>query len=124
MFKAGQEIFAITTEKYHGKAIVYIRKGYIVDLLQNVENGILRKKYMVSLINSGISLFTEDTVFDDYTRALEAEKKLQKEIDNNENAMISSQLDILFKNKELNNKSLKEGLRWLIERGFIEVVIK
>lgn len=124
MFKAGQEVFAIVTEKYHGKAIVQIKKGYIVDMLQNVEDGILSKKYMIALINSGIALFTEDTVFTDYAQALNAEKKLQKEIDNDENAMISSQLDLLFKNKELNNKSLKEGLRWLIEHGFIEVVIK
>lgn len=124
MFKAGQEIFAITTEKYHGKAIIQVKKGFITDVLQNVENGVLSKKYMVSLINGYVTLITEDCIFSDYAQALDASKKLQKEIDNDENAMISSQLDLLFKNKELRNKSLKEGLRWLIEHGFIEVVIK
>lgn len=124
MFNAGQEIFAITTEKYHGKVIVQIKKGFITDIIQNVENGILNKKYMVSLINGFVTLITEDCVFTNYAQALEASKRLQKEIDNNESAMISSQLDLLFKNKELKNKSLKEGLRWLIEHGFIEVLIK
>ena len=124
MFKAGQEIFAITTEKYHGKAIVQVKKGFITDILQNVENGILNRKYMVSLINGCVTLITEDCIFSGYSQALDAGKKLQKEIDSDENAMISSQIDMLFKNKELNNKSLKEGLRWLIEHGFIEVVIK
>lgn len=124
MFKAGQEIFAITTEKYHGKAIVQVKKGFITDILQNVENGILNRKYMVSLINGFVTLITEDYIFIDYAQALDASKKLQKEIDSNENAIISSQIDLLLKNKELNNKSLKEGLRWLIEHGFIEVVIR
>ena len=124
MFKAGQEIFAMTTEKYHGKAIVQVKKGFITDILQNVENGILNRKYMISLINGFVTLITEDCIFSDYSQALSASRKLQKEIDSDENAIVSSQIDMLFKNKELNNKSLKEGLRWLIEHGFIEVVIK
>lgn len=124
MFKAGQEIFAITTEKYHGKAILQVKKGFITEVFQNVENGILNRKYMVSLINGFVTLITEDCIFSDYSQALSASRELQKEIDSNENAIISSQIDLLLKNKELNNKSLKEGLRWLIEHGFIEVIVK
>lgn len=124
MFKGGEEVYAITTEKFHGKAIVQVKKAYIMEILQNVENGILTKKYMLAIIGGTTTLCAEEYVFSNYASALDASKRLQKEIDNNENAMISSQLDILFKNKELNNKSLKEGLRWLIEHGFIEVLIK
>ena len=124
MFKVGDEVFAIIIEKYHGQAIVQIKKAFVTDMLQRVENGILSKKYMLSLINGCVTLVTEDCIFSDYAQALDAGKKLQKEIDSDESAMISSQIDMLFKNKELNNKSLKEGLRWLIEHGFIEVVIK
>ena len=123
MFKAGEIVFVITTEKYHGKAIVQVRRGYITDILQNVENGVLSRKYMIDTV-IGVSLCTEDTVFKDYPQALDFSKKLQKDIDSNENTMINSQVNMLLKNKELNNKSLKEGLRWLIENGFIEVTIK
>lgn len=124
MFKANEEVFVLITEKYHGKAIIQVKKGFVTDVLKRVEDGELRIKYMVFLINGCVTLVTEDCIFSDYAQALDASKKLQKEIDNNENAIISSQLDMLFKNKELKNKSLKEGLRWLIEHGFIEVVIK
>ena len=124
MFKIGEDVFVITTEKYHGKAIVQVRKGYITDILQRVENGILSKKYMVTMVVAGVSLFTEDTIFKDYIQALDFSKKLQKEIDSDENVIIKSQVDMLLKHKELNNKSLKEGLKWLIEHGFIEVTIK
>ena len=123
MLKLGEEVFVITTERFHGRAIVQVKKGYITDLLQNVENGILSKKYMVEM-RTGVSLFTEDTVFTDYEQALNFSKKLQKEIDNDESAIIKAQVDMLLKHKELNNKSLKEGLRWLIEHGFIEVLVK
>lgn len=125
MLKIGENVFVITTEKYHGKAVVQVRRGYITDVLQNVENGVLSKKYMITLIISGeLCLFTEDTIFTDYNQALDFSKRLQKEIDNDESVMIKTQLDLLLKHKELNNKSLKEGLKWLIEHGFIEVTIK
>lgn len=125
MFKSGDNVFVITTEKFHGRAIVQVRRGYITDVIQNVESGVLSKKYMITLIISGeLCLFTEDTIFTDYDKALDFSKKLQKEIDNDENVIIKSQVDMLLKHRELNNKSLKEGLKWLIENGFIEVLIK
>ena len=125
MLKIGDNVFVITTERYHGKAIVQVRRGYITDIIQNVESDVLSKKYMITLIVSGeLCLFTEDTIFTDYGQALDFSKKLQKEIDNDESIMVKTQLDLLLKHKELNNKSLKEGLKWLIEHGFIEVTIK
>lgn len=124
MFKAGQQVYATIIEKYKSRAFVQVKKVYITDILRRVEDGELKVKYMVSLIDDTLTLVTEDCIFMDYAQALEASKKLQKIIDSNESAQISSQVDSLLKNKELNSKSLKEGLRWLIANGFIEVIIK
>lgn len=124
MFKAGQQVYATIIEKYKSRAFVQVKKVYITDILRRVEDGELKIKYMVSLIDDTLTLVTEDCIFMDYAQALEASKKLQKIIDSNESAQISSQVDSLLKNKELNNKSLKEGLRWLIANGFIEVIIR
>ena len=46
MFKIGQEVFAVLTQKHYNKTNVGIRKAYVLDVLQNVENGILTRKYL------------------------------------------------------------------------------
>ena len=49
---------------------------------------------------------------------------MQKEIDSGEDLRVEAQLNKLLKHKELKNKSLREGLKWLLESRYIEIVIR
>ena len=124
MFKVGQEVFVVLTQKRYSKTIVDMKKAYVLDVLQNVENGILTRKYMLSLIDSTVSLFLEEFIFESYVEAYDFSLKLQKEIDKENKAVIDSQVDLLFKNTKIKEMSLKEGLTYLLERGFIEIMIR
>ena len=124
MFKIGQEVFVVLTQKRYSKTIVDMKKAYVLDVLQNVENGILTRKYMLSLIDSTVSLFLEEFIFESYEEAYDFSLKLQKEIDKENKAVIDSQVDLLFKNTKIKEMSLKEGLTYLLERGFIEIMIR
>ena len=123
MYKAGDRVFVVVTEKYRGKAVVQVRSGIITDILQNVENGILIRKYMVSTVSNTL-LVLENDIFTTYEEALYISRKLQKEIDSGEDLRVEAQLNKLLKHKELKNKSLKEGLKWLLESRYIEIVIR
>lgn len=124
MFKIGQEVFAVLTQKHYNKTDVGIRKAYVLDVLQNVENGMLTRKYMLSLMDSTVSLFLEEFIFENCEEAYDFSLKLQKEIDKENKAVIDSQVDLLFKNAKIKEMSLKEGLTYLLERGFIEIMIR
>lgn len=124
MFKIGQEVFVVLTQKRYSKTIVDMKKAYVLDVLQNVENGILTRKYMLSLMDSTVSLFLEEFIFENCEEAYDFSLKLQKEIDKENKAVIDSQVDLLFKNTKIKEMSLKEGLTYLLERGFIEIMIR
>lgn len=124
MFKIGQEVFVVLTQKRYSKTIVDMKKAYVLDVLQNVENGILTRKYMLSLMDSTVSLFLEEFIFEKCEEAYDFSLKLQKEIDKENKAVIDSQVDLLFKNTKIKEMSLKEGLTYLLERGFIEIMIR
>ena len=78
---------------------------------------------MVSTVSNTL-LVLENDIFTTYEEALYISRKLQKEIDSGEDLRTEAQLNKLLKHKELKNKSLKEGLKWLLESRYIEIVIR
>lgn len=109
-----KQVYCIIPTRFHSRCILSVRQGIIVGYSIDNES----KKILVNLGDEE-TILSPEFVFNDYNKALDKTRELQKDIDEEYYKYQSKRIDDIIKDADLDKVKLKEFLLKLIDRGEI-----